>query len=67
MKSILFIAFLAIAAVGCDTPENTTGSDTSAPPMSSDSTMTTPSDTTTTTPMDTTTMPSQPTDTSTTR
>lgn len=66
MKSILFIAFLAIATVGCDTPENTTGSDTSAPPAS-DTTMTTPTDTTTTTPMDTTSMPSQPTDTTTTQ
>jgi hypothetical protein len=68
MKSILFIAFLAIAAIGCDTPENTTGSDTSAPPTTTDSTMTTPSttDTVTTMPADTATMPTQPTDTTTT-
>ncbi|HTF27585.1 MAG TPA: hypothetical protein VK625_02005 [Flavitalea sp.] len=70
MKSILFIAFLAIATIGCDTPESTTGTE-SAPPMS-DSTsttdsasMSTPTDTVTTTPVDTTS--TLPVDTSTTR
>jgi hypothetical protein len=69
MKSILFIAFLAIATIGCDTPENSTGSDTSSPPMTSDTTTTTnPStDTSTTTPVDTTTSTPNPSDTSTTR
>lgn len=67
MKSILFIAFLAIAAVGCDTPEKSTGSDTTT----TGDTMTTqpmPADTTASMPVDTTTtMPSNPTDTSTTK
>ncbi len=53
MKYILFSAFLAIAAFSCDTPENTTGSDISSPPMS-DSTMIMPGDTVMTTPVDTT-------------
>lgn len=63
MKTLFFAAFLAFAAVGCDTPENTTGTD--APPATTDSTMTSPSttDTVTTMPADTTSMPSQPTDT----
>jgi hypothetical protein len=64
MKSILFIAGLAIASIiGCDTPENSTGNETQSPPMTTDTTMTTPmpgdnnTDTsmTTPTPMDTTT------------
>lgn len=63
MKSIVFIAFLALAAAGCHSPEKTTGSDMSSPPaMSSDSSsMSTPSttaptstDTVATTPVDTT-------------
>ena len=64
------MAFLAFAAVGCDTPENTTGTD--APPMTDSTNMTTdsmstmPSDTMTTMPGDTTSMPSQPMDTTTT-
>ena len=69
MKSILFIAFLAIATIGCDTPESSTGSDPSSPPMTSDTATTqpsgtgddtstmTPTDTTTTMPSDTTTTP----------
>ena len=69
MKSILFIAFLAIATIGCDTPENSTGSDTSSPPMTSDTATSQPSgmgsDTSATTPTDTTTtMPSDTTTTS---
>ena len=62
MKSILFIAFLAIATIGCDTPENSTGSDTTSPPMSSDTAISQPSgtgsDTAATMPVDTTSMPS---------
>ena len=54
MKSILFIAFLAIAAISCDTPESTTGSDISQPPPMSDSSMISSEDTVTTTPVDTT-------------
>lgn len=68
MKSILFIAFLALATIGCDTPEKSTGSDTSTPPMSSDTATTQPSgmssDTSTTTmPVDTTTSTPNPSDT----
>jgi hypothetical protein len=63
MKSILFIAGLAIATIiGCDTPESSTGNETQSPPMTTDTTTTTPmpsdnTDTsmTTPTPMDTTT------------
>jgi hypothetical protein len=59
MKSIVFISFLAIAALGCHSPEKSTGSDMStSPTMSSDSsTRSTPStttDTVATTPVDTT-------------
>lgn len=56
MKSILFIAFLALATIGCDTPENSTGSDTTntdtavTQPMGADTTATVPVDTTSTTP-----------------
>lgn len=65
MKSILFIAFLAIATIGCDTPAESTGSDTttgdtavSQPSgMGSDTASSVPMDTTTTTPSDTTTTP----------
>lgn len=66
MKSILFIAFLAIATIGCDTPENSTGSDTTSPPMS-DTATTQPSgmgtDTAATMPVDTTTSTPNPSDT----
>lgn len=58
MKSIIFIAFLAVAAVGCDTPGATTKSDPSA--MDTTSTMPSPAmstDTVVTTPVDTTSMP----------
>jgi hypothetical protein len=79
MKSILFIAFLAIATIGCDTPESSTGTDTSSPPMSDtattqpsgtgmDTSATVPTDTTTTMPTDTTTTsPNPTTDTTTTQ
>lgn len=53
MKSILFFAFVVMAAIGCDTPESTSGSEISSPPMS-DSTMVAPNDTVMTTPVDTT-------------
>ena len=66
MKSILFIAFLAIATIGCDTPESSTGTDTSSPPMS-DTITTQPSgvetDTSATMPVDTTTSTPNPSDT----
>ena len=66
MKSILFIAFLAIATIGCDTPEKSTGSDTTTPPMS-DTATTQPSsmgsDTAATMPVDTTTSTPNPSDT----
>jgi PBP1b-binding outer membrane lipoprotein LpoB len=65
MKSILFIAFLALATIGCDTPEKSTGSDTTAPPMS-DTAATQPgmaSDTAATMPVDTTTSTPNPSDT----
>jgi hypothetical protein len=66
MKSILFIAFLAIATIGCDTPESSTGSDTTSPPMS-DTATTQPSgvgsDTAATMPVDTTTSTPNPSDT----
>jgi hypothetical protein len=74
MKSILFIAFLALATIGCDTPDHSTGSgsDTTSPPMSTDTSNTmsqpsgTGSDTSANMPMDTTTTPStNPTDTTT--
>ena len=77
MKSILFIAFLAIATIGCDTPESSTGTDTSSPPMSDTATTqpsgtgmdtattTTPTDTTSSMPSDTTTTSPNPTDTTT--
>lgn len=67
MKSILFIAFLAIATIGCDTPESSTGSDTTSPPMSDTTTTTQPSgvetDTSATMPVDTTTSTPNPSDT----
>lgn len=61
MKSMLFIAFLAISIVACDTPENTSGTiDSDSPTMNADTTTTTttspnqmPSDTLDTTPTDT--------------
>ena len=64
MKSILFIAFLAIATIGCDTPEKSTGSDTTSPSMS-DTVATQPmgTDTTATMPVDTTTSTPNPSDT----
>lgn len=66
MKSILFIAFLALATIGCDTPEKSTGSDT-APLITNDTAVTAPSgmdtDTSTITPTDTTTQSPNPTDT----
>lgn len=70
MKSILFIALLAIGtAIGCDTPENSTGNNTQSPPMTTDTATTTPmpndADTMTTTPMDTTTTTPNPSDTTT--
>lgn len=58
MKSIILIAFLAIAATGCTSPEQSTGSDTSTTPTISNDTAvsTTPmtTDTVLTTPVDTT-------------
>jgi hypothetical protein len=62
MKSILFIAFLALATIGCDTPEKSTGSDTTAPPMSDTATQL-PTDTAATMPVDTTTSTPNPSDT----
>lgn len=62
MKSILFIAFLAIATIGCDTPAESTGSDTTTPPMS-DTVVTQPTDTAMQTPVDTTTSTPNPSDT----
>ncbi len=66
MKSILFIAFLALATIGCDTPEKSTGSDTTSPSMS-DTATTQPSgmgsDTAATMPVDTTTSTPNPSDT----
>jgi PBP1b-binding outer membrane lipoprotein LpoB len=55
MKSILFIAFLAFAIIGCDTPEKSTGSDTTTPTtqpsdVATDTAATMPVDTTTSTP-----------------
>jgi hypothetical protein len=65
MKSILFIAFLALATVGCDTPEKSTGSDTTSP--TSDTATQQPSgmgsDTAATMPVDTTTSMPNPSDT----
>ena len=65
MKSILFIAFLAFAVIGCDTPEKSTGSDTTAPPMS-DTAASQPSgmgtDTAASMPVDTTTSMPNPSD-----
>ncbi len=69
MKSILLGLFLAIAAIGCDTPENSTGTDvdlSAPPPSTTDTMMTSPitTDTVITTPVDTTgSMPSMPMDT----
>jgi PBP1b-binding outer membrane lipoprotein LpoB len=66
MKSILFIAFLALATIGCDTPEKSTGSDTTAPPMSDTATQQPSgvgSDTAATMPVDTTTSTPNPSDT----
>ena len=63
MKSILFIAFLALATIGCDTPENSTGSDTT----NTDTAVTQPSgmgaDTSATVPVDTTSTTPNPSDT----
>ena len=63
MKSILFIAFLALATIGCDTPQESTGSDTT----NTDTAVTQPSgmpaDTSATVPVDTTTSTPNPADT----
>ena len=63
MKSILFIAFLALATIGCDTPEKSTGSDTTAPPMSDTATQQMGHDTAASMPVDTTTSMPNPSDT----
>ena len=66
MKSILFIAFLALATIGCDTPEKSTGSDTTSPPMSDTATQQPSgmgSDTSASMPVDTTTSMPNPSDT----
>ncbi|MEP7259040.1 MAG: hypothetical protein ABI687_11635 [Flavitalea sp.] len=58
MKSIVFFAFLAVAAIGCDTPGATSQTDQSA--VDTTSAMTSPAmttDTVVTTPVDTTSMP----------
>jgi PBP1b-binding outer membrane lipoprotein LpoB len=63
MKSILFIAFLALATIGCDTPEKSTGSDTTAPPMSDTAAQQMGTDTAASMPVDTTTSMPNPSDT----
>ena len=66
MKSIILAAFFAVAIIGCNSPEKSTGNDVSSPPSTTDTMTTTPAttDTVTTTPVDTTgSMPSQPMDT----
>jgi hypothetical protein len=63
MKSILFIAFLALATIGCDTPEKSTGSDTTSPPMSDTAAQQMGTDTAASMPVDTTTSMPNPSDT----
>jgi hypothetical protein len=55
MKSIVFIAFLAFAAASCQSPEKSTGSDSSTSPVIGDSALSAPSttDTVAITPVDT--------------
>jgi len=60
MKSILFIAFLAIATIGCDTPQESTGSDTTTPTADTATTQPSGMDTSATMPVDTTTSTPNP-------